>query len=213
VKRLALLAVFLTLAVSAGADSFTTLDGDSYTNCIVKRVEPDGIVVSDTDGVHKLKFKNLSPDTGKKYGYDPVKAVRFSVAVSQAAINQQNEITAKLEADAKFNDQMQETLGILLSDANDEQKMRVSVLQDCVDKLKASHESYEMKKRIFDAVYDQKIFIGMPDAFVRFSWGEPTSITTTASGALGNELWSYEGADQKPAYIYFRDGIVTAMKN
>ena len=45
-KRLSLLAVFLSLAVSVRADSFTTLDGDSYTNCTVKRVEPDGIVIT-----------------------------------------------------------------------------------------------------------------------------------------------------------------------
>ena len=38
--------------------SFTTLDGDLYSG-VVKRVEPDGIVLRTSDGVSKLKFKNL----------------------------------------------------------------------------------------------------------------------------------------------------------
>lgn len=85
-KRLSLLAVFLTLAASAQADSFTTIDGDSYPNVTVKRVEPDGIVVADTDGVHKLKFKNLPAAIGAKYGYDPAKASQFQSALQQSAI-------------------------------------------------------------------------------------------------------------------------------
>ena len=57
-------------------ESFTTLEGDHYTG-IIKRVEPDGIVLRTSDGVPKLKFKNLPPQVGLKYGYDPELEVQF----------------------------------------------------------------------------------------------------------------------------------------
>jgi hypothetical protein len=57
-------------------ESFTTLDGEHYTG-IIKRVEPDGIVLRTSDGVPKLKFKNLPPEVGAKYGYDPELELQF----------------------------------------------------------------------------------------------------------------------------------------
>jgi hypothetical protein len=40
-------------------------------------VEPDGIVLRTSDGVPKLKFKNLPPEVGVKYGYDPELEIQF----------------------------------------------------------------------------------------------------------------------------------------
>ena len=57
-------------------ESFTTLDGEQYTG-VIKRVEPDGIVLRTSDGVPKLKFKNLPPEIGAKYGYDPELEIQF----------------------------------------------------------------------------------------------------------------------------------------
>ena len=65
---------------------FTTLDGDKYTNATVKRVEPDGIVVTDGEGIRKLKFKNLPPEVGQKFGYDPTKAAQFQATIQASAI-------------------------------------------------------------------------------------------------------------------------------
>jgi Peptidase_C39 like family len=54
----------------AHAEEFTTLDGDHYSNAIIKRVEPDGLLISYPDGVVKLRFKKLPDGIGAKYGYN-----------------------------------------------------------------------------------------------------------------------------------------------
>lgn len=74
------------------AENFATRDGDMYTNATVKRVEPDGIVVADADGLRKLKFSNLSPELQQKYGYDPQKATQFSNAIAASSIASQTEM-------------------------------------------------------------------------------------------------------------------------
>lgn len=67
-------AIFLTCFVigTLYAEDFTTLDGDHYSAAAIKRVEPDGLVIAYSDGVKKLKFKNLPTQIGKQYGYNPV---------------------------------------------------------------------------------------------------------------------------------------------
>lgn len=80
----------LILCASAlHAEDFTTLDGDKYTNATIKRVEPDGLVIADADGVRKLRFKKLAPEIGVKYGFDPAKAEAFKAAEIQAAVTAQ----------------------------------------------------------------------------------------------------------------------------
>lgn len=66
--------VFCCLLVITGAihaEEFTTLEGVRYAGVTLKRVEPDGLVVSSQNGVVKLKFKDLSSEIQKKYGYNP----------------------------------------------------------------------------------------------------------------------------------------------
>jgi len=81
-----LIAVFLICFVigTLYAEDFTTLDGDHYSSATIKRVEPDGLVIAYPDGVKKLKFKNLPPQIGKQYGYNPVVASQY-LAQQQAS--------------------------------------------------------------------------------------------------------------------------------
>jgi hypothetical protein len=60
------------------AEVFTTLDGEKYTEVILKRVEPDGVVIAYADGVKKLKFQNLPPEVCAKYGYNPQSAAAYA---------------------------------------------------------------------------------------------------------------------------------------
>jgi hypothetical protein len=78
--------VFITNAVVA--EDITTTDGNIYTNAIIKKVEPDGILVSYADGISKLKFKNLPPEVAKKYGYDLAKAESYEAIVQQTKLLQ-----------------------------------------------------------------------------------------------------------------------------
>jgi len=41
------------------ADDFKTTDGKEYKNVTVKRVEPDGIVLSSKSGISKVYFTEL----------------------------------------------------------------------------------------------------------------------------------------------------------
>jgi hypothetical protein len=81
-----LTAVFLTFFVNGAlyAEDFTTLDGDHYYSATIKRVEPDGLVIAYADGVKKLTFRNLPPEIGKQYGYDPAVASQY-LAQQQAS--------------------------------------------------------------------------------------------------------------------------------
>jgi len=51
--------------------TIATLDGKSYQNCQLLKVEADGIVINDTDGIIKLAFGLLPPPLQKRFAYDP----------------------------------------------------------------------------------------------------------------------------------------------
>jgi hypothetical protein len=69
------LAIFAALSASVVlADDFKTIDGKEYKNVTVKRVEPDGIVVSSKSGISKVYFTELPKEVQQRYGYDLGKA-------------------------------------------------------------------------------------------------------------------------------------------
>lgn len=72
------------VALSGKSEIFTTIEGDKYTG-VIKRVEPDGIVLRTADGVSKLKFKNLPSEIAEKYGYDPEIEQRFLTCLQNAS--------------------------------------------------------------------------------------------------------------------------------
>jgi hypothetical protein len=75
------------LASVALADDFKTVDGKEYKNVTVKRVEPDGIVVSSKSGISKVYFTELPAEIQKKYGYNPQAASAY-MADQIAALDQ-----------------------------------------------------------------------------------------------------------------------------
>lgn len=65
-------AVVILVALSASialADDFKTIDGKEYKNVTVKRVEPDGIVITHSAGVARIPFKELPKDVQERLGY------------------------------------------------------------------------------------------------------------------------------------------------
>ena len=64
------LAILAALSASiAFADDFKTIDGKEYKNVTVKRVEPDGIVITHSAGVARIPFKELPKDVQERLGY------------------------------------------------------------------------------------------------------------------------------------------------
>jgi hypothetical protein len=70
-----------TAATAAAASNsnnlgtITTLDGRTFENCKVLKVEADGVTFSHDDGITKVLFPLLPPTIQKQFDYDPQKAV------------------------------------------------------------------------------------------------------------------------------------------
>lgn len=61
-----------TPAASTGnkLGTISTLDGKTFQNCQLLKVEADGIVVNHAEGITKLDYGLLPPDLQKRFGYD-----------------------------------------------------------------------------------------------------------------------------------------------
>jgi hypothetical protein len=87
---LAICAVAATQTDASLPTTITTRDGKTYSGVEMVRVDPDGILVNfqPTEGGYgfaKLKFRRLSDDLQKQYGYDEKKAADFENEQRQAA--------------------------------------------------------------------------------------------------------------------------------
>ena len=50
--------------------NISTLDGKTFENCVLLKVEADGIVVNHSEGIMKIEYGLLPPDLQKRFGYD-----------------------------------------------------------------------------------------------------------------------------------------------
>jgi NADH dehydrogenase/NADH:ubiquinone oxidoreductase subunit G len=95
---------FLILSFTAAtfAEDFTTINGKTYKDATVTRVEPDGIVVQTKSGVTKLYFTELPKDVKERFHYDSEKAASYSAeqAANYVAYQKQQEETRRQRADA-----------------------------------------------------------------------------------------------------------------
>ncbi len=66
-----------------GLGTITTLDGKTFQNCLLLKVEADGITFSHSSGITKILFGRLSPELQKKFGYDPHMAAQLTEAEIQ----------------------------------------------------------------------------------------------------------------------------------
>src|SRR5438309_4779903 len=90
--RIFVLVVFF--ASIAIADDFKAIDGKEYKNVKVKRVEPDGIVLSSKSGISKVYFTELPKEVQERFNYDAAKGAAYSaeqVAHSDAFSKQRQE--------------------------------------------------------------------------------------------------------------------------
>jgi hypothetical protein len=82
------------------ADDFKTIQGKEYKNVTVRRIEPDGIVLTTNFGISKVYFVELPKEIQEKFHYDQAKAAAYSSeqagVVDQSPLNQQPASVAKL---------------------------------------------------------------------------------------------------------------------
>jgi len=91
-------AVALGTALGAAeTDSVTTRNGITYTNAVIQRADPDGVVVEyapqpGSVGIAKLKFANLPDELRKRYNYNATDAVTFEQNQAAGIARRQEEI-------------------------------------------------------------------------------------------------------------------------
>jgi hypothetical protein len=119
-------AVFASIAL---ADDFKTVDGKEYKNVTVKRVEPDGLVLSGKSGISKVYFTELPAEIQKKYGYDPQTAATYS-ADQIAALEQARK--QREEAGRQKAEQL------AIEQAGTEQRQNIQALQVRYEQLQQS---------------------------------------------------------------------------
>ena len=60
-----------TPAFGLNLGTITTVDGKSYLNCQLLKVQPDGIVVKHSAGISQVAYSAMQPDLQKVFGFDP----------------------------------------------------------------------------------------------------------------------------------------------
>lgn len=58
---------------SAVKKTIKTMDGKTYADCQVLKVDTDGVVVNYSGGITKILFVLMAPDVQKEFGYDATK--------------------------------------------------------------------------------------------------------------------------------------------
>src|SRR6266566_914261 len=94
--RIFVLVVFF--ASIAIADDFKAIDGKEYKNVKVKRVEPDGIVLTSKSGISKVYFTELPKEIQERFHYDPGKATAQANASAPANPQPQPSSTAAIDS-------------------------------------------------------------------------------------------------------------------
>ena len=116
----------VALGVALGAaetNSITTRDGTTYTNAVIQRADPNGIVIEyalrpGSIGIAKLKFANLPDELQKRYNYNPTNARIFEQNHAAGIVRRQEEIEQaeiekKRQSDALVRQRVEEEAAAL----------------------------------------------------------------------------------------------------
>jgi hypothetical protein len=72
------IAAVLAIAAATRAEDIETTSHKVYKNATITRAEPDGIMVTYSDGIVKLRFDELPESIRSRFNYDPEAAKRFA---------------------------------------------------------------------------------------------------------------------------------------
>lgn len=98
-------AALLAVSVTSSARDLTTTDGVTYTNAVLKRVEPDGITISHAGGLVKLHPSKLPQELREKFHFTPQAAAQYArqqaAAVHEASERRDAFLIAQQQAEEK----------------------------------------------------------------------------------------------------------------
>ena len=95
----------------------------------------------------------------------------------------------------------------------DNLETRLKTLQALISDIDARGASFDQTQRLLDSVYERKVFIGMPKAFVFLSWGVPDDINRTMNENVSSEQWVYRHGRFDGQYVYISGDKVTSMQD
>jgi hypothetical protein len=83
---------------------------------------------------------------------------------------------------------------------------------DQVDKYFAVKES-GWSKEMQDFILAGKVVVGMNTHMVFYAWGRPDTVNESVNSDDQKQEWIYQRPDGKTRHLYFKNGILTAMKD
>lgn len=112
IRTLALFFMCLVVCITASAQTniltFTNNSGVVYSNVTVVKVEPDGILFRNSEGLvyGREKYTNMSESLQTKFGYDPIKAAEYEQKQKELRAKQavQQATANKAAADAQASE-------------------------------------------------------------------------------------------------------------
>lgn len=85
------------------------------------------------------------------------------------------------------------------------------------EKIRLNNLIKKYGKEYGTAIFNHQIIIGMPEKLVIESWGDPDYVHTYSSRYSSSEQWVYESEFDDvvyyTAYLYFEDGVLTAIQD
>lgn len=122
----------------------------------------------------------------------------------------------------KEKEQYSKVLPWLTSDAEKVELLSIPSIegrQAWINKNKIWSRSTAPKAEMKDLVETQDIAVGMPQEYVRKSWGDPTSVDVSGNPIYKNERWRYErqssssaGFRKETRFVYFEGGRVVGWE-
>jgi hypothetical protein len=82
---------------------------------------------------------------------------------------------------------------------------------DHVQYYREQNRKLEEEKAVEDAIRGKRVRLGMTKEQVIRSWGKPDDINRSVYRSGVTEQWVYDRGDYERQYVYFDDGVVSAI--
>jgi hypothetical protein len=87
--------------------------------------------------------------------------------------------------------------------------LRASFTFDKSFLLEDPRKKNKWSKKVWNAIENGNVYVGMSVDQAKMSWGEPKEINNTTTGKKRHEQWVYSSG----SYLYFENGVLTAIQN
>lgn len=186
---------------------------------------------SSSSGYQEQQYSDTTA-SGRSY-YDPqTRQTAYELGKDPAALtpNDLDEIKSRQKvrelertlASKKEREQYSKVLPWLKNDSEKVAFLSIPSIegrQQWINKNEIWGRSQAPQEEIKDLLESQDIAIGMPQAYVKKSWGDPISIEVSGNPIYKNERWKYQrhistaqGFRQETRYVYFEGGRVVGWE-